>query len=353
MLQIAEMAGRLQHAEQSNVELLAHLTSASLPSPSQKGPDTALPAHASPGPDSTGAGPCHTASLEEGQPQAALSSSSVQWLRTDAARELGSSSSDDPDVQQGTDTEGEAASQGAPASHDGSSAAPSGQEVQQQQPSQVPQSSGRQSEPSTTATHSHTDSQSGTSSIALQKSLRELADTLAIDVNRLKKVLDSRFSAEPECGKAANWGFAKPEAVNSPGPSRPVTAGPCDSMQRLNRQWSAGTTRQESSHQHAAGAEYRQGRPVTTAAHGKYAQEAAGMSRHDAVGRQSNPAVNRRSKHGKEQDVWHDPVPPTRMPEEILQQAREDYMKEKNRVRDKRMQELAAKTGEGPAAAGS
>ena len=77
------------------------------------------------------------------------------------------------------------------------------------------------------------------------------------------------------------------------------------------------------------------------------------MSWYDAAGRQSNPAVNIRSKHGKEQDVWRDPVPPTRMPEEILQQAREDYMKEKNRVRDKRMQELAAKTGQSPAAAGS
>ncbi|KAL0052335.1 hypothetical protein WJX82_000512 [Trebouxia sp. C0006] len=77
------------------------------------------------------------------------------------------------------------------------------------------------------------------------------------------------------------------------------------------------------------------------------AYTAAGMSLVDAAGRRSGVAPNRRSGQGRQADVWVDSVPPTRMPEEKLQQAREDYMKEKNRVREKRLQELAAKAGDG------
>ena len=86
---------------------------------------------------------------------------------------------------------------------------------------------------------------------------------------------------------------------------------------------------------------------MTAVTHDRYAHDAAGMSPIDAAGRRSGVAANRRSGQGKQADVWFDPVPPTRMPGEILQRAREDYMKEKNRVREKRLQELAAKTGDG------
>ena len=86
---------------------------------------------------------------------------------------------------------------------------------------------------------------------------------------------------------------------------------------------------------------------MTAVTHDRYAHDAAGMSPIDAAGRRSGVAANRRSGQGRQADVWVDPVPPTRMPEEILQQAREDYMKEKNRVREKRLQELAAKAGDG------
>ncbi|KAL0025292.1 hypothetical protein WJX79_002245 [Trebouxia sp. C0005] len=184
------------------------------------------------------------------------------------------------------------------------------------------------------------------SSSALQKTLADLAESLTMDVTKLKGLLDCS-EADGTMSKVANWGFPKHEAGDSPGPSRPVTATPCDNMQRPNRQWSAGPTRHEAYRQQAGDAgQQRQSRPMTATIHGRFAHDAVGMSLVDAAGRRSGVVPNRRSGQGKQADMWIDPVPPTRMPEEILQQAREDYMKEKKRVRDKRLQELAAKAGD-------
>ncbi|KAA6420027.1 MAG: hypothetical protein FRX49_10049 [Trebouxia sp. A1-2] len=237
-----------------------------------------------------------------------------------------------------------------PASHDSSSAGTATQLTQQQQQQQddspLPENTSRLSQPSAPASDSHMESQLTRSSSSLQKTLADLAESLTMDVTKLKGLLDCS-EADGTMSKVANWGFPKHEAGDSPGPSRPVTATPCDNMQRPNRQWSAGPTRHEAYRQQAGDAgQQRQSRPMTATIHGRFAHDAVGMSLVDAAGRRSGVVPNRRSGQGKQADMWIDPVPPTRMPEEILQQAREDYMKEKKRVRDKRLQELAAKAGD-------
>ena len=117
-------------------------------------------------------------------------------------------------------------------------------------------------------------------------------------------------------------------------------------MHRPDRQWSAGSA------QHRAGQQYqsdhhqqtRGSRPATA---GQYGNDAAGMPLYAAAGRYNG----RQGRRRKAEAEWHDPVPPTRMPEEILQQAREDYIREKNRVRDKRLQELNARAADANVAA--
>ncbi len=272
----------------------------------------------------------------------------VNGASKSSQRQDGSSNGEEEADWQGTDQA--IGSHSPPASHDSSSAGTATQLTQQQQQqddSPSPENSSRHSQPSAPASDSHMESQLGRSSSALQQTLADLAQSLAMDVTKLKGLLGCSES-DGATSKVANWGFPKREAEDSPGPSRPVTATPCDNMQRPNRQWSAGPTKHEAYGQHAGDAgQQRQSRPMTAAMHGRYAQDAAGMSLIDAAGRRSGVAANRRSGQGKQADVWVDPVPPTRMPEEILQQAREDYMKEKNRVREKRLQELAAKAGNG------
>ena len=338
------MTGRLQHAEQTHTDLLTQIRSSPLQSPLQ--PPASSDTHA----------PASQASLAytaagEGAPQAALQGQSVNVngvskssQRQDCSR-IGEE--EEPD-RQGTDED--VGSQSPSASHDSSSAGTATQLTQQQQQqddSPSPENSSRHSQPSAPASDSHMESQLGRSSSALQQTLADLAQSLAMDVTKLKGLLGCSES-DGATSKVANWGFPKREAEDSPGPSRPVTATPCDNMQRPNRQWSAGPSRHEAYHQHAGDAgQQKQSRPMTAAIRGKYVHDAAGMSLFDAAGRRSGVAANRRSRQGKQADVWFDPVPPTRMPEEILQQAREDYMKEKNRVREKRLQELAAKAGDG------
>ena len=332
------MTGRLQHADQTHTNLLTQIRSSPLQPPASS--DTHAPA---------GQAPHAYTAAGEGASKAALQGQTANYNNVSKSR--GGSSNgeeEDPDWQR---TDEDVGPQSPSASHDSSSVGTASQSTQQQQQRQQddslssPESHSRQSQPSAPASDSHMESQLGRSSSALQKTLADLAESLAMDVTKLKGLLDCSESHEAT-SKVANWGF--PKAEDSPGPSRPVTATPCDNMQRPNRQWSAGPTRHEAHHQHPGDAgQQRRSRPMTAAMHGRYAHDAAGMSRIDAAGRRSGVAANRRSGQGKQADVWFDPVPPTRMPEEILQRAREDYMKEKNRVREKRLQELAAKTGDG------
>ena len=332
------MTGRLQHAEQTHTDLLTQIRSFPLQPTLQ--PPSSSDTHVA----ASQASHMHIGAGEDASP-AALQGQTVNVDSISKSSQREDSSSNGEADRQRTDED--MGPHSPPASHDSSSVGTSSQSTQQQQddsPS-TPESQTRQSLPSGPALDSHMQSQLGRSSSALQKTLADLAKSLAMDVTKLKGLLDC---SEPDgaMSKVATWGF--PKAENSPGPSRPVTATPCDNMQRPNRQWSAGPTRHEAYRQHAGDAgQQRQSRPMTAAMHGRYAQDAAGMSLFDAAGRRSGVAPNRRSGQGNKADVWCDPVPPTRMPEEILQQAREDYMKEKNRVRDKRLQELAVKAGDG------
>ena len=352
LLQVAEMTGRLQHAEQTHTDLLTQIRSSPLqpPLPPPASSDTHVPG--------SEASHWYTAASRGGSaPQAALQGPTANVYRKSSQRQDSSSNGGEEADRQGT-----AQAMGPhspPASHDSSSVGNACQSTQQQQQQQQqqddslspPESQYRQSQPSGPASDCHMESQLGRSSSALQKTLADLAESLALDITKLKGLLDCSES-HGATNKVANWGFPEREVEDSSGPSRPVTATPGANMQRPNRQWSAGPTRHEAYHQQAGDAgQQRQSRPMTAAMHGRYAHDAAGMSLVDAACRRSGAAASRRSGQGKQADVWFDPVPPTRMPEEILQQAREDYMKEKNRVREKRLQELAARAGDGTNAA--
>ncbi len=347
------MTGRLQHAEQTHTDLLTQIRSSPQQPPLQppSSSDTHAPASQAYHAYSAAGGGASLAALQ-GQ------TVNVDCVRKSSQRRDGSSNGEEEADCHGTDEA--VGPHSPPASHNSSSVGTATQSTQQQQRQQQqqeeddspsPESQSRQSQPSAPASDSHMESQLGRSSSALQKTLADLAESLAMDVTKLKALLDCSDS-DGAISKVANWGFPEREAGDSPGPSRPVTATPCDNMQRPNRQWSAGPSRHEAYHQHAGDAgQQKQSRPMTAAIRGKYVHDAAGMSLFDAAGRRSGVAADRRSGQGKQADVWFDPVPPTRMPEEILQQAREDYMKEKNRVREKRLQELAAKAGDGTDAA--
>ena len=355
------MSGRLQQAEQTNGDLLAqmaegltHRCMSKKGLHAAKSPHTAssAPAYMEAGP--SGATPLiqeqsGIAPTKHGQPRCALSEeSSSHHLLVDAAQEAGSNDKEEPCQESCVGEEESHDSETGSASHSSSCATSAAQSAQQQQ-SQVPGIHKRQSEEPGLASERCTDRPCGTSSssdAALHQRLQAIADTLASDVVRLKKVVDSSSSCEAEAAgnKAANWGFSRADAEGSRSFSRPVTAGAIDGTQRANRQWSAGSARLEPTEQHAS--HHRQTRPVTAAAH-DYAKNTAGLSPHDAVDGRPSLGVNKRSRQHREQFVWREPVPPTRMPEEILQQAREDYLMEKNRVREKRLHELAAKSGNG------
>ena len=175
---------------------------------------------------------------------------------------------------------------------------------------------------------------------SIQETLQGLAETLAQDVVRLQKVAEAQAEPERQGGsRPFNWGFPESEVGASPGPSRPVTAAPYDRSHRPNRQWSGNSARHEShkqddSHQPSHGYD----RPSTAGNDHRNLQD-GNVPLYDAAARR--PGGRRRKGHVD--SSWQDPVPPSRMPEEILRQAREDYMVEKNRVREKRLQELAAK----------
>lgn len=170
---------------------------------------------------------------------------------------------------------------------------------------------------------------------SVQKSLAGLVATLAQDAVRLQKVVETQSASEPQgSNRPFNWGFPEHEVGASPGPSRPVTASPYDSSHRPNRQWSATSARHESQQQD----DQQQHQPSTAGNdHGRFQNG----DRTLYSGAARRPGGRHRRRHLE--SSWQDPVPPSRMPEEILRQAREDYMVEKNRVRDMRLQELAAK----------
>ena len=72
---------------------------------------------------------------------------------------------------------------------------------------------------------------------------------------------------------------------------------------------------------------------------GTVQQKQARPSTADGV---SEPRNAGRGRHRRQYNdhSYYESVPPNKMPEEILRQAREDYIMEKNRVRDKRLHEL-------------
>ena len=168
----------------------------------------------------------------------------------------------------------------------------------------------------------------------LCKSLQQIADSLTADAARLTKSAQCQPESESESGpdqnggKSFNWGFPitrNSQAGDKAGPVRPATAGPSDgSKQRPRRQWSAQNGMQSVDDSEDAANHQTTSRSFTAAGHVQ--QRAAGE----------------RARHRQQYDneEYYASVPPTRMREEVLRQAREDYIREKNRVRDKRLQEL-------------
>ena len=161
----------------------------------------------------------------------------------------------------------------------------------------------------------------------LCRTLQQVVDSLTGDAARLVKAAEQHCAPDPDAkeGKPFNWGFPVSQAGDQAGPVRPSTAAPSDSTtQRPRRQLSIQQNWQPKSADHGAElAQQKQARPLT----------AINVSEARAVGR---------GRHRRQYDnrSHHEAVPPNKMPEEILRQAREDYIREKNRVRDKRLQEL-------------
>ena len=166
------------------------------------------------------------------------------------------------------------------------------------------------------------------------KSLQQIADSLTADAARLNKTAqhqaESGAESDPDRngGKSFNWGFPisqNGQAGDKAGPVRPATAGPSDgSKQRPRRQWSAQNGMQSVDDNEDAANHQTTSRSFTAAGHVR--QRAAGER------------ARRRQQYDNEE--YYASVPPTRMREEVLRQAREDYIREKNQVRDKRLQEL-------------
>lgn len=163
----------------------------------------------------------------------------------------------------------------------------------------------------------------------LCKTLQQIADNLTADAAKLKKTAQQQTESDSvhNEGKPFNWGFPVTQhsqnGGNKAGPVRPATAAPSDgNRQRPRRQWSAQNRRQpDCIGQDADGDSQRPTRPLTAAG-------------------DVHQGAPRRGRGRRDDDKWLNAVPPTRMPAEVLRQAREDYIREKNRVRDKRLQEL-------------
>ena len=291
-LQMAEMTGRLQQAEQANSVLLAQIA----------------------------AKQC----FDDSDAAVSVCSQSVQStprqrLRTDAAPELVGSSSNAEQQSVGDASKGLSESLASSGSN---------------QPTPAPVSECSQSGIDKGSCTDRQTSSSVASLTSMQKTLEGLAETLAQDAARLQKLAEAQSGTEGKgSNRPFNWGFPEREVGTSPGPSRPVTAAPYDSSHRPNRQWSGSSARHESCKQEGG-----HDRP-STAGHDHRNLQDRDISLCETVGRR--PSGRRRKGHME--SSWQDPVPPSRMPEEILRQAREDYMVEKNRVREKRLQELSAK----------
>lgn len=341
--QVADLSGRLQQSEQANAALLAHLavqqtqphgamtwqTEAAMSDPSeQRQSGTAV----------SGQRQRQTAPEVQQCSTSQQHDTALHNIRTDAARDL-FDSSDEEEQQHATSSSSDRQSSGHQAESASSAKSQAAQGHQTLQGISNCQQAGSLGAASV--------AQASFDASKMSTTLQALAETLAVDVVRLKQLLEGRLDGSAAIDiKAANWGFPKPALDNSPEPSRPVTAGPCDSMQRPDRQCSAGSA------QHRTGQQYhtdyhqqpRSSRPATA---GQYGNDAAGMPLHAAAGRYNG----RQGRRRKAESEWYDPVPPTRMPEEILQQAREDYIREKNRVRHKRLQELNARAADANVAA--
>lgn len=165
----------------------------------------------------------------------------------------------------------------------------------------------------------------------LCKTLQQVVDSLTADAAKLTAASQQQaeHAGDRSKDKAFNWGFSPNQsspAADKAGPVRPATAAPSDgSKQRPRRQWSAQHVQPDASSPGSNAEPQRASRPFTAA---------DDMQRVGSV-------RNRHQQHRLE-DEYFESVPPTRMREDVLRQAREDYIKEKNRVRDKRLQELTS-----------
>ena len=314
------MTGRLQQAEEANTSLLAQMART----------------HSS---DSACAAVTASKQTAQSLPQSCLRTAAVNDLVHSSDDEEQASSRHGPDEEEQVSSkqrpdaeEQNPGSQGrvsASQSDAGSTEQPSASHLQQEAVSDAV--TGRQS------------SGSSPRITSMQRTLEGLAATLSQDVLRLQKAMELQSSSDNQSGRKQNWGFP----ISSPGPSRPVTAAPCGSSHRPKRQWSANSAKHKV--QHSADVPNFSGSPGRNPARADSEQryQHADLSLYNAAGQ----VAVRRSRRHMEQS-WRDPVPPSRMPEEILRQAREDYMQEKNRVRDKRLQELAMKADSTGEAAG-
>lgn len=256
-----------------------------------------------------------------------VQSTSQQQPCTDAAPELGNSSMEKEQQPSGCGSTRVSASI-------------SSRSSEQQSVASVSRSSGCEADDSVCVDRQA--SRSWACMTSMQAALEDLTETLSQDTVRLQKALEAQSGCERQGGsRLANWGFPECKTEGSPGPSRPVTAAPCDSSHRSNRQWSAGSARPKSRNCDQPYDRHCHDRPSTAGGHHQHSQ-GADTSQYNAAAGTVSQAGGRGSKRHMKRS-WRDPVPPSRMPEDILRQAREDYMLEKNRVREKRLQELAAK----------
>ena len=296
VFQVAEMSGRLQQAQQANSSLLAQVA-AQQP---RDNVGAAMPASRQP-----------------------MQSTGLQDLHTNAAAELVDTNMEE-EHQHNSDSKCVSASTSSRSSEQLSTAP----EVECSRSKAEDSCMDRQVYSSMACTTS------------MQKTLEGLAETLSQDAIRLQKVVEAQSERERhDSNRPFNWGFPVRDVGASPGPSRPVTAAPGGSALRPNRQWSAGSARHESRKQGDSEQQnHCQDRPSTAGDDPQQFRD-ADTPFYNAAARSPR---GRRSRHHMDSS-WRDPVPPSRMPEEVLRQAREDYMLEKNRVREMRLQELAAK----------
>ena len=232
VLQVADLSGRLQQSEQANADLLAHLA--------QERESTQLhaamtqpiaAANASidvPGQEQFGTAqagqrrPQMTSGMQQGT-SSQQQASALQNIRTDAARDLFDSSAEEDHQPAASSSSGRQSS-----GHEAESASPVKSQAAQGQQTLQDISNSQQTGSLGAASVAQASSDTAEMSITLQA----LAETLAMDLVRLKQLLEGRSSGSAAVDiKAAKWGFPKPALDNSPAldhspePSRPVTAG--------------------------------------------------------------------------------------------------------------------------------